>query len=209
MLDRSQVESEYIPNLHDIQCFQVTVDDVQKENKQLKEDKTLLNRTIVLENKMTALRQDVNKILSLQLINEKKLLIRSIAYNYIDCAVLYVFGNELFKSKRRILQTMDDIEEANKTVAETNNWEAFKIKYYNENYNDVLLAFTQGRLGVVCPVTLYDDDENLPVSKEELKSYVCNIYHSEKFTKIKRVGLMLIDSLDNVSRDLNHEAILL
>jgi hypothetical protein len=192
------------------------LEDMRRDNQGLREKNDLLKKQIEdLQNKIDAhvsetsnvkqelkdVKATMHTIKNEMLNTRKKLLLGSVAYNFIDCAVRYIFPSGEYKSRRKALRTIQDIEEAKKTDGEEGKWEKFKENYWNEEYDEVLEKFTGNRLEIAHPTTLHDDDEDSP-NPAALQSYVKDLYRNKSSEPFRGHACLLIDSLDQLARAL-------
>jgi len=185
---------------------QKTVEDLQTENKQLKqENQELREKLAKLEKDFDDLRKDYKdlkgrfgKIERRMREDRNRLLLGSIAYNFMDCAIEYVFEKKNLRAQRKVLHSISDIGSANKTEEEKGRFDEFVNLYLAEELDDVLQEFTGSeRIKQAHPTTLDEDDDEVPKSID-LQNIIKAIYKKNK--DIREDGIRLVDFLDKISR---------
>lgn len=130
-----------------------------------------------------------------------RLLLGSVAFNFTDAAVLYIFGPGFPKG----LHTRADIEGYHKTEEQAAKWTSFCELYWTEEIDGVVRRLKGDRLPLACPTTLEEDDEeddgDLP-TPQELQDIAKTLYNSKKSKPIYDLICTLVDNLDTVKRDL-------
>jgi cell division protein FtsB len=207
------VVKQQIPNLNQqITTQGATIEGLRQENANLRQENDSLKKSIKdleekyskLEGKFDEMQRDFQKICNANRLMRHKMLLGSVAYNFIECAVFYVFKKEDAKKKRKHLRTIQDIESTEKKPDEQQRWDDFKVKFWEDDFDDVLEKFTTNRVDLAHPTTLTEDDEDCP-SPKDLQAIVEDLYKAKNSKEIRKNGIALIDKLDLVTRKLGRD----
>jgi len=188
----------------DVLLNRTALEDLRKENQSLRDENTSLRVELAkLKSEFEINAKETKILVRNAAIARNKLLLGSVAYNYIDCAVFFIFKTDP-KKKRKTLRTIEDIEDAQKNPQEQARWDEFKSKFWKDGYDDVLESFTGGRLELAHPTTMTDEEEECPTPKD-LQQIVMQLYNNKKSKKVCGNGQMLIDDLDLLARALGRD----
>lgn len=165
---------------------------------------------LVQENKLLRekLNQQEKRLRTLES-NEKrkhyKLLLDSIYYNLIACTIIYVWGKEEWKKKRKRVRSLEDIETEPKNAHEFDRWKEINDQITGD-CADLLDEFSEGRTSLTHPTSINpdhdddDDDENNCATPEELNNIVNTLYRHRDSNKKRETAAFLIEVLDKYSR---------
>jgi chromosome segregation ATPase len=132
----------------------------------------------------------------------ERLLLRSVAKNFIKCVIIFVYGQEMMNQEnlKKLLTCYDDIKGYKKDSKQQKRWEELENKYfYDKNINNTIKKFKALPGNDDRYVKLKDDDKRK--SLEQLIDIVSSVYHNDE-TKRER-GKTLVRYLDELSHNLN------
>jgi len=179
-----------------------------KEMKELKGQ--LAERDIQRDEEIEKLTASMNKFARDLKRQRWLLLCGSVAYTYIRSAIEFIFqgrGKKSIQNLQRALSTFDEIEEAATSEDERARLNNFK-KYYDEAYDQVLQLFKEKRVTIAHPTTEDDEEESEVVLPDRMRIIIGELYQQRANRKIRDVAQRLVDSLDQLRRDLGKEALL-
>lgn len=180
----------------EIKQLNTIISDLKRQNKDL-------------DNRVQSLEQIYKRIDSQMRADRHKLLVGSIAYNFIDSLTQFVFGKEKLKLLRLTLRSVEDIRKAQKTTEEMKRWEQYedmwvqyKLEGYIDTYEAILKKFSKNRVSIAHPNSITEDEPVEPKPKE-LEEVVEETYRSMK--KGKKTVLIsnskaIIHILDQLTR---------
>jgi len=178
----------------------------------LEENGKLKEKIAILENRLEDTQIRLTKVeKELPILKRKielqhfRLLVGSIAYNYVEAAIEFVFGRGSLKELRKRLHSLKDIENEHKTTDEESRWDTFNKNYYSEEFDDVLEEFRgDKRTSVAHPTTIEEDGENPPQPKE-LTAIVDDLYKQKSKKDFRAQAHQLIHQLDQLARILGRD----
>jgi len=180
-----------------------TITELKKLNESLKQEVANLTEELAkLQEELKKNTSTTKRLAKESRINHGKLLLGSIGYNFIDCAVLFVFRGD-FKKNRKQYRTMRDIEQAHKDTTTEARWTEFQEKYYTEDLEEVITEFTGDRLSIAHPIGLQESET--VATPVELQNVIKEVYNNRSSENIRKEGCKLVDILDQLSRQLGRD----
>jgi len=177
---------------------------LRQENESLKQEiKELKAELTKVKDEMTQLQKSIKKMENTHKLKRYRLLLGSVRFNYIESAIQYIFGEKKVKSLRKSLCTFNDIQNADKTNEETTRFKEFAAQFYNDDFEEVLEAFGEGRNEFAHPTTLEDEEDGAPCAEpEDLDSIVDQVYQNKKYKILKEQAKKLISTQDKLAHQL-------
>lgn len=141
-------------------------------------------------------------------------MIGSIASNFVDTLIEYVFGSPLQRRLKYKLKTVEDIRKADKTQEELARWETYEIYWLQfegciDSYEYYLSEFSLSKIDSGC-IALNDEasEEPTKVMLEQIFVKYFEMYRQDNREEVLENGKAIIHILDQMSRVLGRNRLL-
>lgn len=127
------------------------------------------------------------------------LLMGSVAFNFINASVQFVFGVDKYRALKRHIHSYEDLVREPKTAVEETRWKTCKDTYWSVEIQEAIARLKEDRLPYAHPVTITEDSEDTP-TPQQLQAIVQELYNNKQSRPLRDAANNLINSLDQLTR---------
>lgn len=217
--ERDEIRSIYVRDLKDKE--KIHREKVAKLEEQIR---GLKDTIMGLETTITELRENkqgmedrITRLENNARIQRHKLLVGTLSYTYVECAIEFVFsksmvGAKKLRSLKNRIHSIEELEEEIEALGDDDpfrqevkeRFATFQSTYYDEEYDECLRKMAGDRVGIAHPLTECDEDDDPPPPKR-MEEIILKVYASKRYKKHRETACAIVNSLDKLRRDLSKQ----